>query len=86
MATKKGKKLQGTSGGAAAAAGVGFQERVAALAMAHALVGSDDLGSFALGAGATLKSIHLETAQAIDDVVLRVDQCPGQVISHTPIG
>ena len=74
MATKKRKKMQGTSGGAAAAAGVGFQERVAALAMAHALVGSDDLASMGLRGEMTLRSIHLETAQAIDDVVLVGDQ------------
>ena len=37
------KKGRGTAGGAAVAAGAGFQERVAAFAMAHALIGDDGL-------------------------------------------
>ena len=36
------KKTQGTAGGAAAAGGMNFQERVAALALVHFLIGSDD--------------------------------------------
>lgn len=74
MATKDSTKTQGSSGGAAAAAGVGFQERVAALAMAHILVGSDDLAALSLSGSFKLLSIHLETALAIDDVVLVGDQ------------
>lgn len=74
MTDKSKKKTQGTAGGAAVAAGAGFQERVAAFAMVHALIEGDDLAALSLGAGQKLRSIHLETAQAIDDIVLRGDQ------------
>lgn len=74
MTSKLRKSKQGTAGGAAVAAGAGFQERVAAFAMAHALIGGDELALLSLGAGQMLRSIHLETAQAIDDIVLRGDQ------------
>lgn len=74
MTAKSTKKKQGTAGGAAVAAGAGFQERVAAFAMVHALVEGNELSSLALSVGQTLQSIHLETAQAIDDVVLRGEQ------------
>ncbi|BEP96293.1 hypothetical protein GmRootA79_46770 [Acidovorax sp. A79] len=74
MTTKKRKKKQGTAGGAAVAAGAGFQERVAAFAMVHALIGGDGFSVLSLGTGQTICSIHLETAQAIDDIVLRGEQ------------
>lgn len=74
MTAKSSKKKQGTAGGAAVAAGAGFQERVAAFAMVHALVEGNELSSLALSVGQTLQSVHLETAQSIDDVVLRGDQ------------
>jgi len=74
VATKKKSKTRGTSGGAAAAVGIGFQARVAALAMAHALIDNDDLTSLTLDAGATLSSIHLETEDDIDDVVVLGDR------------
>jgi len=74
MTAKSSKKKQGTAGGAAVAAGAGFQERVAAFAMVHALVEGNELSSLALSVGQSLQSVHLETAQAIDDVVLRGDQ------------
>lgn len=64
------KKTQGTSGGAAAAGGMNFQERVAALALVHFLIGSDDLFSISPGVEAQLQSLHMETAHAIDDVVV----------------
>jgi len=74
MTAKLKKKKQGTAGGAAVAAGAGFQERVAAFAMVHALIGGHGLAVLSLGAGQKLRSIHLETAQSIDDIVLRGDQ------------
>jgi hypothetical protein len=64
------KKAQGSSGGAAAAGGMNFQERVAALALVHFLIGSDDLFSISPGVDAQFLSLHMETAHAIDDVVL----------------
>jgi hypothetical protein len=64
------KKTQGTAGGAAAAGGMNFQERVAALALAHFLIRSDDLFSISPGVEVEFHSLHMETAHAIDDVVL----------------
>ena len=66
-----GKNAQGSSGGAAAAAGMNFQERVAALALVHFLIGSDDLFSVSPNGEAKFLSLHMETAHAIDDVVLQ---------------
>lgn len=64
------KKTRGTSGGAAAAGGMNFQERLAALALAHFLIDSDDLFSVSPSVKARFQSLHMETADAIDDVVL----------------
>lgn len=66
MTAKSRKKKQGTAGGAAVAAGAGFQERVAAFAMAHALVGGDELASLALAVGQTLRSVHLDIMPVFD--------------------
>lgn len=66
----KVRKAQGTSGGAAAAGGMNFQERVAALALVHFLIRSDDLFLISPGVEAQFQSLHMETAHAIDDVVL----------------
>ena len=63
-------KENGTAGGAAVAAGVDFQERVAAYAIAHAAVGMTDLSAFNLSPEFALQSVHLETAQSIDDIQL----------------
>ncbi|MBW9336680.1 hypothetical protein FEE59_24480 [Herbaspirillum sp. RU 5E] len=70
MSTKAGKQPRGAGGGAAAASGMNFQCRVAALAMAHALIEYEDYSALSLDAGYRIKSIHLETCDEIDDVVL----------------
>lgn len=71
MAHKKKTVAEvGTSGGAAAAAGVGFQQQIAAYALAHVLVGDTALGTFGLDREFNFRSLHMETAQAIDDVVI----------------
>lgn len=69
MSHKK-RQPKGSAGGAAAAGGMNFQSRVAALAMAHALTDSEDYSALALDAGYEIKSIHLETCDEIDDIVL----------------
>lgn len=70
MATQKKKQKMGSAGGSAAAGGMNFQGRVAALAIAHALVEYDDYSALALDTGYQLKSVHLETCNEIDDIVL----------------
>lgn len=61
----------GSAGGAAAAAGVGFQKRLAAYAMTHAAVGLNDLSALDLGTDFDIKSIHLETSLEVDDLLLK---------------
>jgi hypothetical protein len=63
-------KNKGTSGGAAAAAGISFQQSVAALAMTHAALDLKDYPLLGIVDDFGLKSIHLETPDVIDDVVL----------------
>lgn len=64
------KKSKGTAGGAAVAGGIGFQESVASLAIAHAVLNMNDYSVLGITSDFDLKSIHLETAHAIDDIVL----------------
>lgn len=67
---KKVQDGKGTSGGAAASGGVGFQQSVAAYALAHVLVGDTALQSFHLDRQFKFRSLHLESADEIDDVVI----------------
>lgn len=67
---KKVQDSKGTSGGAAASGGVSFQQSVAAYALAHVLVGDTALQSFHLHRQFKFRSLHLESADEIDDVVI----------------
>lgn len=60
----------GTSGGAAAAGGAAFQQSVAAYVLAHVATGDLGCEAFDLPTGFAFKSLHMETALAIDDVVI----------------
>ncbi|MEX0139614.1 hypothetical protein MRBLMS1_000374 [Massilia sp. LMS1-1-1.1] len=70
MVKQNKKQKNGSAGGSAAAGGMNFQGRVAALAIAHALIEYEDYSALALDAGYQLESVHLETCNEIDDVVL----------------
>lgn len=61
---------KGSAGGAAAAGGISFQVSVAALAMVHAVLELDDYSVLGIEDDFSLCSVHLETAHAVDDVVL----------------
>ncbi|MEU6708579.1 hypothetical protein [Streptomyces wuyuanensis] len=59
----------GNSGGAATHSGVDFQQRIAALAMAHMLCGLD-FESFGHSAATKITELRFETADEIDDLVV----------------
>lgn len=67
---KKAQEDKGSSGGSAAAGGVGFQQSVAAYALAHVLVGDTSLQAFGLDREFDFSTLHVESALAIDDVVI----------------
>jgi hypothetical protein len=65
--------MSSNAGGAATNAGIDFQQRVSALFLTHMMmevVFIDDLG---MERNANIKSIHFESSEAIDDLVVKTD-------------
>lgn len=64
----------GNSGGAAANSGIDFQQRIAALVMAHVIADVKDFTSVNLGDVLDVREIRFETTDCIDDLVIVSDQ------------
>ncbi|WP_148051330.1 hypothetical protein [Pseudomonas chlororaphis] len=62
--------MSATAGGSATNSGIDYQQRVAALAMAHSLTGLGFLEDFGLNEEAEIEEIHFESENSIDDIVL----------------
>lgn len=66
--------IMGNSGGAAANSGIDFQQRIAALVMAHVIADVKDFTSVNLGDVLDVREIRFETNDCIDDLVIVSDQ------------
>lgn len=64
----------GNSGGAAANSGIDFQQRIAALVMAHVIADVKDFTSVNLGDVLDVREMRFETSDCIDDLVIVSDQ------------
>lgn len=60
----------GNSGGAATNSGIDFQQRIAALVLAHILADVKDYTTLQLGYGLDVKEVRFETNDSIDDLVI----------------
>lgn len=63
----------GNSGGAATNSGIDFQQRIAALVMAHIIADVHDFTTLQLGSGLNVREIRFETSDCIDDLVVVTD-------------
>lgn len=64
----------GNSGGAATNSGIDFQQRIAALVMAHVISDVKDFSTLQLGDTLNVREMRFETNDCIDDLVIVSDQ------------
>ena len=62
--------MSSTAGGSATNSGIDYQQRVAALAMTHALTGLGFLDDFGLNEDAEIREIFFESENPVDDIAL----------------
>lgn len=67
-------EIMGNSGGAATNSGIDFQQRIAALVMAHVIADVKDFTTLQLGDALNVREVRFETNDCIDDLVIVSDQ------------
>lgn len=65
--------MSSNAGGSATNSGIDYQQRVAALAITHALTGLGFLDDFGLNEEAEIREIYFESENPIDDIALTTD-------------